>query len=133
MVNLVKVTSATDLAARLKQSGSRIPRDTVLRESTFIRSTRMRRGRLIIYFSGCQSTRPGHCNHFHRHVIEGSHLNYAHQHSLQVQRLLTQPVFRRLLLLAAPGTGAHLDLPRLQQDSLLPEPLCRQLCTGHPR
>ncbi|KAI5202156.1 hypothetical protein AUEXF2481DRAFT_426196 [Aureobasidium subglaciale EXF-2481] len=32
MVNLVKVTSATELAARLKQTGSRIPKDTVLRE-----------------------------------------------------------------------------------------------------
>ncbi|KAG9829939.1 hypothetical protein KCU63_g14882, partial [Aureobasidium melanogenum] len=32
MVNLVKVTSANDLATRLKQTGSRIPKDTVLRE-----------------------------------------------------------------------------------------------------
>jgi len=38
MVNLVKVTSANDLATRLKQSGSRIPKDTVLRESAFSNS-----------------------------------------------------------------------------------------------
>jgi E3 SUMO-protein ligase PIAS1 len=37
MVNLVNVTSAIDLAARLKQTGSRIPRETVLRESAFLR------------------------------------------------------------------------------------------------
>lgn len=92
MVNLVKVTSAMDLATRLKQTGSRIPKDTVLRESELFRLALPRHARLTSYFSGCQGTRPRHRGHFHRHVSQGPHLDDAHQHSLQVQCLLAQPM-----------------------------------------